>query len=96
MAGALQDNGFVRAGAELGAFTDRLAADGLAFTFHNHDWELQRFADGRLALDILLEAARGSVLHFQPDLAWIAGGGQGGGLPRQGSGGSGRKAAEEG
>src|SRR5690349_8787613 len=60
--------GWARAGAELGAIADRLAAEGLAFAFHNHDWELQRFADGRLALDLLFDAAHGSALRFQPDL----------------------------
>ena len=68
--------GWARAGAELGRLADRLRDCGLGFAFHNHDWELQRFADGRLALDILFDAAAGSSLRFQPDLAWIARGEQ--------------------
>jgi sugar phosphate isomerase/epimerase len=68
--------GWARAGVELSGVAGRLAEEGLAFAFHNHDWELRRFADGRLALDILFDAARGSALRFQPDLAWIARGGQ--------------------
>jgi sugar phosphate isomerase/epimerase len=67
--------GWARAGAELGRIADRLDRAGLGFGFHNHDSELQQFADGRLALDVLFDAAAGSALRFEPDLAWIARGG---------------------
>jgi sugar phosphate isomerase/epimerase len=67
--------GWSRAGAELARIADRLHRAGLAFAFHNHDWELAPFSDGRLALDVLFDAAAGSPLRFQPDLAWIVRGG---------------------
>lgn len=59
-------------GAELGRFADRLAAEGIAFAFHNHDWELERFADGDLGLDHLMAGAGGAPLRWQADLAWLA------------------------
>lgn len=63
--------GWARAGTELGAIAQRLGKDGLRFAFHNHDWELQSFGDGRVALDVLFDAARGTSLEWQPDLAWL-------------------------
>lgn len=60
------------AGQELGAIASRLADAGLQFGFHNHDWELHRLTDGRLALDHLFEGATGTPLQWQPDLAWLA------------------------
>jgi sugar phosphate isomerase/epimerase len=45
----------------------------MTLLYHNHNWELQEF-EGRLALDLLFEAA-GPALGFEPDLAWIAAGG---------------------
>jgi sugar phosphate isomerase/epimerase len=64
--------GWRRVGSELGGYARRLADEGLGFGFHNHDWELMRFADGRLALDHLFDAAADSPLHWQPDLGWLA------------------------
>ena len=68
--------GWARAGEELGRIAERLQDAGLTFAFHNHDWELRRFQDGRLALDVLFDTAAGSPLRFQPDLAWIVRGGK--------------------
>ncbi len=67
--------GWTKAGRALGAFSRRLADHGLRFAFHNHDWELIRFADGGVALDRLFDAARGTPLEWQADPAWLARGG---------------------
>jgi len=66
------ESGWARAGAELGGMAQALAEDGVRFAFHNHDWELQSFGAGRVALDVLFDAAGGTPLEWQPDLAWLA------------------------
>jgi sugar phosphate isomerase/epimerase len=62
-------------GAELGRIAGRLARHDIRFAFHNHDWELARFEDGRFALEHLFAGAEGA-LGWQPDLAWVARGGE--------------------
>lgn len=57
-------------GRILGELARACRQAGLALLYHNHNWELQAF-DGRLGLDLLLEAA-GPELGLEPDLAWIA------------------------
>jgi sugar phosphate isomerase/epimerase len=64
--------GWRRAGSELAIFARRLADVGLALGFHNHDWELMRYPDGRLGLDHLFDAAAEAPLRWQPDLGWLA------------------------
>jgi sugar phosphate isomerase/epimerase len=64
--------GWRRVGSELARWADRLADEGLGFGYHNHDWELTRFADGDYALDQLLDAAGPAPLRWQPDLGWLA------------------------
>jgi sugar phosphate isomerase/epimerase len=61
-----------RAGSELAAYARRLADEGLALGFHNHDWELMRYPDGLLGLDHLFDAAGEAPLRWQPDLGWLA------------------------
>lgn len=65
-------SGWRRVGGELATYARRLADQGLGFGFHNHDWELMRYADGRLALDHLFDAAAEAPLRWQPDLGWLA------------------------
>lgn len=60
-------------GRILGDLARQCRDEGMALLYHNHNWELQEF-DGRLAIDLLFEAA-GPELGFEPDLAWIAAGG---------------------
>ena len=67
--------GWRRAGSELGGYARRLAEEGLELGYHNHDWELMRYADGLLALDHLFDAAGEAPLRWQPDLGWLARGG---------------------
>ena len=61
-----------RAGEELGELATRLRREGLRFAFHNHDWELEAFDGGLIALDRLFAGAGGAPLLWQADLAWIA------------------------
>lgn len=64
--------GWRRAGGELAGYARRLADVGLGLGFHNHDWELMRYADGLTGLDHLFDAAGEAPLRWQPDLGWLA------------------------
>jgi sugar phosphate isomerase/epimerase len=60
-------------GKELAKLGSAVNAEGLAFGWHNHNWEYQKTADGRFYLDVMF--AEAPELVWQPDLAWIARGG---------------------
>jgi sugar phosphate isomerase/epimerase len=60
-------------GKELAQLGKAVNAEGLAFGWHNHNWEYQKAADGRFYLDIMF--AEAPDLIWQADLAWIARGG---------------------
>lgn len=64
-----------RIGAELGRIAETLKPNGLALGYHNHDWELRSFAEGKTALGHLFAGADGSPLTFEADLAWFVRGG---------------------
>ena len=49
---------------------ERVAHEGFAFGWHNHDFELAPLADGSVPLEILLGEAPG--IGWEADLAWIA------------------------
>ena len=65
---AYQD-GWVAFGAELDALGGPLREAGIAFGWHNHDYEFARFPDGRRALDAILSG--GPSLGWQADVGWI-------------------------
>jgi sugar phosphate isomerase/epimerase len=56
----------------LASAADKLAAKGLKFAWHNHDFEFQPLADGTIPLDLLL----GDGLLWEADVAWVARAGQ--------------------
>lgn len=57
----------------LDAIGKRLAADGMAFAWHNHEFELQACADGTVPLAVILEDA--PAVGWEADLAWVVRGG---------------------
>ncbi|WGF88942.1 sugar phosphate isomerase/epimerase family protein [Marinivivus vitaminiproducens] len=59
-------------GAELGAMAERMGKAGLKLGYHNHHWELKSYADGTRPLEHLFEAAKGSPLTWEADIAWLA------------------------
>lgn len=63
--------GWRRLGESLGELGQRCVQHGVRLAYHNHDFELAS-VEGRLAIDILLDAAPAEHLAFEPDLAWIA------------------------
>jgi sugar phosphate isomerase/epimerase len=62
-------------GKELGDLAGRFKGEGINLGYHNHNWELLPKEDGRTALELLFEAAGGSPLTWQVDVAWLVRGG---------------------
>jgi sugar phosphate isomerase/epimerase len=71
----MDDAGWRRVGEELGRIADRLSDLGVRLGYHNHAWEVQRYPDGSMPLEHLLEASRNAPLSWQADIAWIVRGG---------------------
>jgi sugar phosphate isomerase/epimerase len=62
-------------GSELGALAERLREHGIRFGYHNHHWELKPKEGGKTALELIFEAAEGTPLTWQVDVAWLVRGG---------------------
>jgi len=61
---------------ELAPIAEALAAEGMDFSYHNHNQELQRMAgDGRTWLAMVYEDIPGDVLKAEIDTYWIQAGG---------------------
>jgi sugar phosphate isomerase/epimerase len=58
----------------LEAIGQKIRDAGLRFGWHNHDFEFNACADGRLPMDILMEAA--PSIEWEADIAWIVRGNQ--------------------
>ncbi len=60
----------------LDALGAKLRAAGIQLSYHNHAWELEKFAeDPRAKLDILMESTQPGNLFAELDLAWLHVGG---------------------
>lgn len=66
--------GFRQAAKDLGEMGRRLAGEGLALAYHNHDFEFFQ-ADGRHGLDILYEETDPAHLRAELDVFWAKKGG---------------------
>lgn len=64
-------DGFRKLAEQLAGYGERCKAAGLQLSYHNHDWEFQRFADA-YAIDIMMNATDPELLKLQPDLGWVA------------------------
>jgi sugar phosphate isomerase/epimerase len=62
-------------GRELGEIANLMREQGIAFGYHNHDWELALKDGAKTALDLIFEAAADSALKWQVDVAWLIRGG---------------------
>ncbi|HEY0791260.1 MAG TPA: sugar phosphate isomerase/epimerase [Chthoniobacterales bacterium] len=58
-------------GCELGQLAERLRDQGITFGYHNHHWELVPKQGTKTALELIFEAAGGSPLTWQVDIAWL-------------------------
>jgi sugar phosphate isomerase/epimerase len=72
---AMAADGWRALGRELGDMAERLRQQGIELGYHNHHWELAAKEGGRTALELLFEAAGGSPLTWQVDVAWLVRGG---------------------
>lgn len=54
-------------GQRLAAYADDMRSRGLAFAYHNHDFEMVPLPDGSYPIEHLL----GDTVPFEPDLAWM-------------------------
>ena len=52
----------------------KLAEAGLTFSYHNHNWEFERFGD-RTGFEILFTESDPKVFNAEPDVYWIQAGG---------------------
>jgi sugar phosphate isomerase/epimerase len=62
-------------GQELGELAERLQGQGIRLGYHNHHWELKPKESRKTALELIFEAAGGSPLTWQADVAWLVRGG---------------------
>ena len=62
-------------GQELGRMAERFERDGIRLGYHNHHWELTPKDGDKTALELIFEAAQGSPLAWQVDVAWLVRGG---------------------
>jgi len=65
-------NYWLRFGHELGEMAERLKAEGLILGYHNKLEGLDRLLGHRYGLELLFDAAKGSVLVWQADIGWLA------------------------
>lgn len=61
-------DGWKRFGDRLETIARRLSDRGIAYLWHNHDYEFVELPDGQVGLDHLL--SRGPLLRWQADIAW--------------------------
>jgi sugar phosphate isomerase/epimerase len=68
-------DGVKRFAQELEPIARKLAAEGMDFSFHNHNLELQKMPDGRTWLETLYQDIPGEILKAEIDTYWIVAGG---------------------
>lgn len=61
--------GYIDLAKRLDAASKRFAEKGIAFGWHNHDFEFVALDDGSIPMDLLLEYA--PDMQWEADLAWI-------------------------
>lgn len=52
------------------------AQNGVRFTYHNHDLEIRRYADGSCGLEQLMRKTEPALAGFELDVYWVKKGGQ--------------------
>jgi sugar phosphate isomerase/epimerase len=65
-------DGWRSLGLELARMADAMKAKGISLGYHNHHWELKPKDGNKTALELIFEAAEGSPLTWEVDVAWLA------------------------
>lgn len=65
-------DGWRSLGQDLGQMAQRFQEHGIRLGYHNHHWELKPKEGSKTALELIFEAAEGSPLAWQVDVAWLA------------------------
>jgi sugar phosphate isomerase/epimerase len=65
-------NGYVQFAKDADAVAEIFAASGITLSYHNHNWEFEKFS-GRVAQAILIEESK--KLCFEIDTFWVQAGG---------------------
>ncbi len=62
---------------ELGPVNEKLAAEGMDFSYHNHNWEFARFdcPDNKTWMDTFFDLSEGRGMNFEIDTYWVQAGG---------------------
>lgn len=74
VSGALRSDttdGWQRLGEEMGDLADELKRGGILLGYHNKSVEFSPLRGGRYGFEVLFNAARGSALTWQADIAWL-------------------------
>ncbi|MEZ2126252.1 MULTISPECIES: sugar phosphate isomerase/epimerase family protein [unclassified Sinorhizobium] len=65
-------NAWQRLGHELGTLAERFEVDGVVVGYHNKTTGFDRLLGGRYGFELMFDAAKGSPLVWQADIAWLA------------------------
>jgi len=68
-------SGWIDYARRLDAMGAKLKFDGLQLAYHNHNFEMKKYA-GKTALDIIMEHTSPEHLMLEMDAAWVSRGGQ--------------------
>ena len=64
-------DGWRSLGRELGGMARQFQDQGIQLGYHNHHWELKPKDGSKTALECIFEAAEGSPLTWEVDVAWL-------------------------
>lgn len=57
------------------SFAEKVKANGLTFSYHNHDTEFTRLSNGKTVMEHYIEGFRKELIDFMPDTFWVHSGG---------------------
>ncbi len=62
---------YLKLARRLNQVGEQIAKGGLQFCYHNHGFEFEPFADGRLPLDLLMASTRPELVKLELDVFWV-------------------------
>ena len=71
-----EPDGYKKLGAEFNKIGEATKKAGIQLAYHNHVFEFQPDASGKLPYDVLLESSDPSLVKMEMDLCWFTLGGQ--------------------